>query len=107
LNAFVELTTTRPAQIYGLHPKKGTIAAGADADLAIWDPFRKVTIKADGMHDRTGYTPFEGTQITGWPTTVILRGGVAIADGECRIAPGIGRFIKRAPLNLSGPEGPS
>src|SRR5467141_1578908 len=71
LAKFVELTATAPAKIYDLHPRKGTIAIGADADLVIWDPKRQVTL-ADGLlHDRTGYTPYAGRTITGWPETVL------------------------------------
>src|SRR6185295_4938071 len=67
LAKFVELTATAPAKIYNLHPRKGSIAIGADADLVIWDPERKVTLADGTLHDRTGYTPYAGRAITGWP----------------------------------------
>jgi len=73
LNQFVALTATNHAKLYGLHPRKGTIAVGADADLAIWDPERVVTVTTEMLHDNVGYTPYEGRQIVGWPTTVISR----------------------------------
>src|ERR1700757_3613913 len=60
LHKFVELTATAPAKIYNLHPRKGSIAIGADADIAIWGPARRVTVSDEMMHDRTGYTPFAG-----------------------------------------------
>src|SRR5215813_6773842 len=71
LEKFVELTATSPAKIYNLHPRKGSIAIGADADLAIWDPDRRVTLSDEMMHDRAGYTPFAGRSIQGWPVTVL------------------------------------
>src|ERR1700751_1459248 len=66
LEKFVELTATAPAKIYNLHPRKGSIAIGADADIAIWDPSREVTLSDAMMHDRTGYTPFGGFRLRCW-----------------------------------------
>ena len=68
------LTATNHAKMYGLHPKKGTIAVGADADIAIWDPDRKVTIRQEILHHGSDYTPYEGIEVTGWPVTTIVRG---------------------------------
>ncbi|MGH6719534.1 MAG: dihydropyrimidinase, partial [Alphaproteobacteria bacterium] len=68
---FVQVTATNHAKLYGLYPRKGTIAPGADADIAIWDPDREVTVTADHLHDKAGYTPYEGRRIRGWPTTLI------------------------------------
>jgi dihydropyrimidinase len=93
LNAFVELTATGPAKMFGLYPRKGTIAVGADADIAIWDPSRAVQIQASMLHDQTGYTPFEGRTLKGWPETVVLRGRVLVEDGSCREKPGTGVFL--------------
>jgi dihydropyrimidinase len=110
LEKFVALTATEPARIYGLHPRKGDIAVGADADIAIWDPSRTVTLRAEIMHDRSGYTPYEGRVVTGWPTTVLGRGRIVIEDGARKAAPGTGRFIAReagpaaAPTGRGGPE---
>jgi len=97
LEKFVALTATEPAKIYGLHPKKGDIAIGADADLVVWDPNRKVTLGADAgmMHDRTGYSPYAGRTVTGWPVTVVSRGRIVVDDGALRAAPGSGRFLAR------------
>jgi dihydropyrimidinase len=95
LAKFVELTATAPARIYNLHPSKGSIAIGADADLVLWDPERQVTL-ADGMlHDRTGYTPYAGRTVTGWPAIVLRRGEVIVRDGKLEAKPGSGRFLPR------------
>jgi dihydropyrimidinase len=95
LEKFVSLSATEPAKIYGLHPRKGEILIGADADIAIWDPKRKVTIGAALMHDLTGYSPYEGRVVTGWPVTVLSRGRVVVDDATLRAAPGSGRFLAR------------
>jgi dihydropyrimidinase len=105
LAKFVELTATAPAKIYNLHPRKGTIAIGADADLVIWDPNRTVTLSADVLHDRTGYTPYSGRTVTGWPETVVRRGEAIVRAGKLTAKPGSGMFLPRtggaaaAPLN--------
>jgi len=94
LEAFVNLTATQPAQIYNL-PKKGQIAPGFDADIAIWDPNKKVTITDASMHDLTGFTPFAGATVTGWPVTVIRRGSEIVSDGQLVAKAGSGRWLKR------------
>ena len=93
IERFVALTATNHAQTYGLYPRKGTIAVGCDADIAIWDPKQKRTIRAADLHDRTGYTPYEGMNITGWPTTVISRGEVIIDQGNLSASLGRGQFL--------------
>lgn len=80
INDFVALTSTNHAKMYGLHPKKGTIAIGSDADIAIWDPSRKVTISQSLLHQGADYTPYEGLEVTGWPVTTIVRGRVVVRD---------------------------
>lgn len=95
LQRFVALNSANAARLYGLSQTKGTIAVGADADIAIWDPERRVSITNDMLHHNVDYTPYEGRVVTGWPVTVISRGVVACHDGELRIAPGHGRFVKR------------
>ena len=95
LEQFVALTSTNHARLYGLHPRKGTLAVGADADIAIWDPDRKLTVRAAELHDKVGYSPYEGMQLTGWPVTVISRGEVIVEDGETRAKAGRGQFIAR------------
>jgi dihydropyrimidinase len=110
LEKFVALTSTEPAKIYGLHPRKGDIVIGGDADITIWDPNRKMTIGAALMHDLTGYSPYEGSTVTGWPVTVLSRGRVVVDDATLRVAPGSGRFLAReagaaaVPTGRRGPE---
>jgi dihydropyrimidinase len=93
---FVELTATAPARIYGLAPRKGDIAVGADADLVIWNPTRTETVTHTALHDAMDYTPFEGWCVTGWPETTIARGELVWHQGQVRGNPGRGRFLSRA-----------
>jgi dihydropyrimidinase len=95
LNAFVALTATNHAKIYGLYPRKGTIAVGSDADIALWDPKRKVTIRHDLIHDGSDYTPYEGLEVTGWPVLTMVRGRVVIDDGVLVGAKGYGTYLQR------------
>lgn len=95
LNRFVALNSTNAAKLYGLHPRKGTIAIGADADIAIWDTERQVTITNDMLHHNVDYTPYEGRTITGWPVTVLSRGQVICHEGKLLGKPGQGQFLKR------------
>lgn len=110
LERFVELTATAPAKLYGLHPRKGSIAIGADADLVVWDPERTVTIEQGPRHDRAGYTPYAGRTLRGWPLTVLRRGQVIVEDGNVLAEPGSGRFLPRAggpaatPRGITAPE---
>jgi dihydropyrimidinase len=105
LERFVELTSTAPAKLYGLYPKKGALAVGADADIAIWNAAKTVRLSASMMHDRTGYTPYEGRVIKGWPETVLSRGRVTVRDGSLHVAPGSGRFLPRAAGEAAKPLG--
>ena len=105
LEEFVQLTATRHAEIYGLAPWKGAIAVGADADLAIWDPEKKVRITKALVHDRTGYTPYEGRELRGWPVTVLSRGEVIVDEGKLNAERGRGRFLARAPSAALEPLG--
>jgi len=93
----VALTATNAAKIYGLHPRKGTIAVGSDADIAIWDPEWTRTISQDMLHDNMDYTPYEGRQVTGWPRLVLSRGRVVVEDETLRVERGSGAFLERAP----------
>ena len=95
LHQFVELTSYRPARIYGLYPRKGTIAIGADADIVLWDPARKVRIANRNLHHAVDYTPYEGIEVTGWPMTTFSRGEMIVRNGEY-LAPaaGRGRFLE-------------
>ena len=105
LEKFVELTATAPAKIYNLHPRKGSIAIGADADIAIWDPAREVTLSDAMMHDLTGYTPFAGRKLRGWPVTVLSRGRTVVDDGKRIAGPGSGKFLARTGGEAANPTG--
>ena len=105
LTKFVELTATAPAKIYNLHPRKGSIAIGADADIAIWDPSREVTLSDAMMHDLTGYTPYVGRTLRGWPVSVLSRGRVVVADSKRMASPGSGRFLARTGGDAAKPTG--
>jgi len=96
LQRFVALTATNNAKLYGLYPRKGTIAVGADADIAIWDPEKRVTIRNAGLHHNVDYTPFEGLEAQGWPETVLSRGEIVVANGALQGRPGRGRFLEQA-----------
>src|SRR5260370_3393828 len=91
LTRFVALASTAARRLYGLYPRKGTIAVGSDADIAIWDPELPVTIRQENMHDAMDYTPYEGRKVTGWPVTTISRGEVIWRDGAVTGAAGRGR----------------
>jgi dihydropyrimidinase len=105
IHRFVDLTATRAARLYGLFPRKGTIAVGSDADIGIWDPEKRVRLTSSMMHDNVGYTPYEGRMITGWPVTVLSRGRIVVDNGVLRAERGSGRFLVRERLEsarLSG-----
>ena len=95
LNRFVEITSSAPARIFGMYPRKGEIAAGSDADLVIWDPEARHTISAKTHHMRVDYSMFEGIKIKGMPKTVLSRGKTVIDGGNFVGRPGAGQFIKR------------
>ncbi len=95
LNKYVEVTATNPAKIFGMFPQKGTIAIGSDADILIFDPNEKHTLSAQSHHMNVDYSGYEGWEVTGKVKTVLLRGKVAIEDGQCKIEKGFGQFVKR------------
>src|SRR6266568_4906935 len=105
LNRFVALTATNHAKLYGLYPRKGTIAVGSDADIAIWDPQRRVTVSAAQIHDNVGYTPYEGMRLTGWPVTVLSRGRIVVDDGKLLAERGSGSFLPCALSEAARPLG--
>ena len=96
LNRFVELTSTAPAKIFGLFPRKGTIAPGSDADIVIFDPNRTITLSARTLHMNVDYNPYEGRQVTGATDTVLSRGRLVIENGQLAARGGSGSFLKRA-----------
>jgi dihydropyrimidinase len=111
LNRMVELLCTNPAKLFGLYPRKGTIAVGCDADLVIFDPEKAQTITAAGQQSRTDYNLYEGTEVVGDVETVLLRGNVIVDGGEVVAEPGIGQFVRRARfgenLAATGAEAPA
>ena len=111
INQFVALAATNHARMYGLYPRKGTIAVGSDADIAIWNPDIEKRIDASMMHDAVGYTPYEGHVYKGWPEIVTSRGRVVVENGDLKAARGSGRFLPRGrpgPVAAAGPiDGPA
>ncbi|TXM99746.1 dihydropyrimidinase [Methylobacterium sp. WL103] len=96
LNQFAALTATNHAKLYGLYPRKGSIGPGFDADLTLWDPNRRETIRQAALHHGADYTPWEGFQVTGWPVMTIARGRVIAEDGRVLSEPGQGRVLDRS-----------
>jgi dihydropyrimidinase len=95
LSRWVDLIATNPAKIFGIYPRKGAIVEGADADLVIFDPAKKVMIESREMHSRADYDPFEGFQVTGWPKMTISRGVPIAIDRKVDASVGRGEFIAR------------
>jgi dihydropyrimidinase len=96
LNRMVELLCTNPAKLFGLYPRKGTLAVGSDADVVVFDPEKKVTISAATHHSKSDYNLYEGTQVQGSPEVVLLRGHVLVENDQLVAKPDLGQFIKRA-----------
>ena len=92
---FVALTATNPAKLFGIYPRKGTIAIGSDADLTFWDPAREVTISQSLLHHDCDYTPYEGMAVTGWPVRTMLRGRTIMRDGAMTGTPQDGTYVER------------
>jgi dihydropyrimidinase len=100
LHRFVEITSTNAARLFGLFPRKGTIAVGSDADLTIWDPTVVRTVDARTMETQADYSPYDGWQVTGWPVTTISRGEVVYDRGQITGAAGRGRLAPRGPSQM-------
>jgi dihydropyrimidinase len=96
LNRFVEITSTAPARIFGMYPKKGTIAPGSDADIVIWDPNAEYTISASTHHMRVDYSMFEGFKVKGNARQVLSRGEVIVENGNFVGRVGHGQYLRRA-----------
>jgi dihydropyrimidinase len=96
LNRMVELLATNPARLFGLYPRKGTIAVGADADIVIFDPAKQTTIAAASQHSKSDYNLYEGTEVVGDIETTLVRGTVVVEGGELKVEPGFGQYVARA-----------
>ena len=105
LNRFVALSSTNAARLYGLYPRKGTIAVGSDADIVIWDPNKETTVRYELLHDNVGYTPYEGRRLRGWPEIVISRGRVVVEHGKLNAARGSGEFLPCEISEAATPRG--
>ena len=97
INQFVSLTSTAPAKLYGLYPRKGSIAPGSDADIVIWDTNLNIILKNNMLHHNVDYTPYEGRIFKAWPNVVLARGEVVVKGGECVASQGRGEFLESAP----------
>jgi dihydropyrimidinase len=98
LEQWVAACCAEPARRFGLAPRKGTLAVGADADLVIFDPQRQVTLTAELLHQNVDYTPYEGWVVTGYPVTVLSRGETIVCGGRFMGSPGRGEYLPAAPL---------
>jgi dihydropyrimidinase len=98
---WVEIVSTEPARLFGMYPKKGAIAIGADADLVVYDPNRKRTISARSHHMDVDYSCYEGRMVQGASDVVMSRGSVVVQDGELKGRKGHGQFVKRAPADYA------
>ena len=99
VNQFVEFTSTAPAKLFGLHPRKGTITVGADADIVIFDPDKRHTLSASSHHMHVDYSLFEGVSVIGKPDVVLSNGRILVKDNCFYGTPGAGRFLKRSPFS--------
>lgn len=99
INRFVALTSTNHAKLYGMYPQKGTIAIGADADIALWDPKAEVMLSNEVLQHGADYTPYEGIQVKGWPVRLLVR-GKTITDDKSLTHSGFGQYIQRKRSSL-------
>lgn len=97
LEQFVAVTSTKPAKLFGLYPRKGSIAVGSDADLAVWDDKAVRVIDGAKMHSRCDYSPYDGFKVIGWPKWTLSRGDIVFEDGHVTAALGRGRLAARGP----------
>ena len=104
LQTFVAITATNPAKLFGLHPRKGSIACGMDADIGIWDPGLSRTVRNSDLHHAVDHTPYEGMTLTGWPVATLVRGQVVMEAGSRLVEPGFGQFQPRGTYPLMMPR---
>lgn len=96
---FVEITSFKPAKLFGLYPQKGCLLPGSDADIVLFNPELKVHISHENLHDNSDYTPYESHQVNGWPVMTISRGEVVACNGEFLGKAGAGQFVHRLPFD--------
>ena len=97
LSRFVALTSTNAARLFGLYPRKGTIAVGADADLVVLDPQLRRTVDGRSMQSNADYSAYDGREVQGWPRFTVSRGEVVLEDGQVTAQPGRGQWLRRDP----------
>jgi dihydropyrimidinase len=102
---FVRVTSTNPAKLMGLWPRKGGLHVGADADVVLWDPTAKRRLTNALMQHAVDHTPYEGMEVTGWPVRVFRRGEEVMRDGAVVAEPGSGEYLPRGPYDLIRPRG--
>jgi dihydropyrimidinase len=98
LRRFVEATSTNAARLFGLYPRKGTIAPGSDADLVVWDPEARKVVDGATMHSAAGWSPYDGWEVRGWPAVTVSRGEVVAEGARVLAEPGRGRPVPRRPF---------
>jgi dihydropyrimidinase len=101
---FVRLTSYNAARLFGLYPRKGTVAPTADADLVLWDPAKRVVLSNSLMQHAIDYTPYDGVEVIGWPVMTLSRGRVVMSEGNVNAEPGSGQFLARGPYEMISPS---
>ena len=101
LNEFAAVTSTNPAKIFGMYPKKGVLAPGSDADIVLMNPDMEVTITKNILHENVDYTPYEGIQVKGWPVMTMVRGQAVVENERLQVPLGFGRYINRKPVKYT------
>jgi dihydropyrimidinase len=95
LNQWVDVCSSGPARVYDLYPLKGALVPGADADIVLFDPEKRVTLSTDILHENVDYTPYEGFELTGYPVKTFLRGQLIAENGEFNAEGHKGQFLAR------------
>ena len=95
-NELVDRLSTRPAEIFGLYPRKGTLKPGSDADLVVFDPGLRTTIRAEILHGHADYSPYDGWEVAGWPVSTMVRGAWVVRDRKLTGSPEHGAFVSRS-----------